>query len=252
MNFEAIKDLLYRLGDDDLILGHRNSEWTGLGPILEEDIAFSSMAQDEIGHAQAYYMILNELFDEPAPDIIGFHRKAEDFRSCKLVEYPIGDYAFSLIRHFLYDVAESVRLQDLTRSNFKPLAELCKKLLREEKYHLLHAMTWVKQLGNSTDEAKQRLQQALDFAFPLAFGIFEPTAGSAALAEDGIMSAEADLEAHWLTEITGLIHDSGLQVPEVKDKTVGYGGRTGQHSEHLQPLLAEMTEVLSIDPTAIW
>ncbi|HEX2900622.1 MAG TPA: Phenylacetic acid catabolic protein, partial [Bacteroidia bacterium] len=126
MNTEAIKDLLYRLGDDDLILGHRQSEWTGIGPILEEDIAFSSMAQDEIGHAQAYYVILNELFGEPTPDVIGFGRKADAFRSSQLVEHPIGDYAFSLIRHALYDIAESIRLEELTRSSFRPLAELAK------------------------------------------------------------------------------------------------------------------------------
>ena len=137
MNFDAIKDLLYRLADDDLIIGHRNSEWTGLGPILEEDIAFSSMAQDEVGHAQAYYMILHELLEEPAPDTIAFARHSSDFRSCHLVEYPIGGYAFSLVRHMLYDTAEAVRLNALSRSSFKPLAELSNKLAREELYHQL-------------------------------------------------------------------------------------------------------------------
>ena len=115
MNVEAIKDLLYRIADDELIIGHRNSEWTGIGPILEEDIAFSSMAQDEIGHAHSWYNMLNGLFGEKEPDIIAFHRTPEEFRSCYLVEHPITDYAFSLVRHVLYDIAEQVRLESLMK-----------------------------------------------------------------------------------------------------------------------------------------
>jgi ring-1,2-phenylacetyl-CoA epoxidase subunit PaaC len=252
MNFEAIKDLLYRLADDDLILGHRQSEWTGIGPILEEDIAFSSMAQDEIGHAQAYYVILNELFGEATPDQIAFGRKSEAFRCSQLVEYPIGDYAFSLIRHALYDIAESIRLEDLTRSSFRPLAELAKKLAREERYHYLHATTWLKQLGRATDEANHNLQVALDFTYPLALSLFEPTPLDAAIAAEGIQSSEADLEAKWETAIKMLCIDCGLQVPAVADKTVHYGGRKGKHTEHLGKLLAEMDEVFAIDPTAVW
>src|SRR5512141_2016888 len=105
----AIKDLLYRIADDELILGHRNSEWTGLGPILEEDIAFSSIAQDQIGHAVSIYTMLHEQFGEPTPDALAFGREEHEFRCSHLVELPIGDYAFSLIRHFLFDHAELLR-----------------------------------------------------------------------------------------------------------------------------------------------
>ena len=252
MNVEAIKDLLYRLGDDDLILGHRQSEWTGIGPILEEDIAFSSMAQDEIGHAQAYYVILNELFGEPTPDQIGFGRKSEAFRCSQLVEYPIGDYAFSLMRHALYDLAESVRLEELTRSSFRPLAELAKKLLREERYHYLHATTWLKQLGRATDEANANLQVALDFAYPIAFSLFEPTALDAAIFADGIQAPESELEARWVEGVEALMKECGFVLPKVADKTVHYGGRQGKHTPHLEKLLAEMDEVFAIDTNAVW
>jgi ring-1,2-phenylacetyl-CoA epoxidase subunit PaaC len=252
MNVEAIKDLLYRIGDDDLILGHRQSEWTGIGPILEEDIAFSSMAQDEIGHAQAYYVILNELFGEPTPDQIGFGRKSDAFRSSQLVEYPIGDYAFSLMRHALYDLAESIRLEELTRSSFRPLAELAKKLLREERYHYLHATTWLKQLGRATDEANRNLQAALDFAYPIAFSLFEPTAQDAAIFADGIQAPESELEARWVEAVAALMKECGLKVPNVADKTAHYGGRLGKHTSHLEKLLAEMDEVFAIDTNAVW
>ena len=117
---DAIKDLLYRIADDELIIGHRNSEWTGLGPILEEDIAFSSIAQDQIGHAVAIYTILHEQFGELVPYAIAFGRDEDTFHSSQFVELPIGDYAFSLMRHFLFDHAESIRYSMLTESSFAP------------------------------------------------------------------------------------------------------------------------------------
>jgi ring-1,2-phenylacetyl-CoA epoxidase subunit PaaC len=252
MNIDAIKDLIFRLADDDLVMGHRNSEWTSLGPILEEDIAFSSMAQDEVGHAQAYYILLHELLGEAHPDQLAFNRSESEFRSCQLVEYPIQDYAFSLVRHALYDLAESVRLEALTRASFRPLAELAKKLLREERYHELHAQTWLRQLGNATDEAQSRLQAALDQAFPLAFGLFEPTAYDEAIAAEDLQPREAELEARWLAKVTDLVHISNLELPEVADKTQHYGGRQGRHTPHLAAMLKEMDEVFEIDTAAVW
>ena len=106
---QAVIDLLYRLADDEMVLGHRDSEWTGHGPILEEDIAFSSMAQDEMGHAQAYYQMLHELGDSN-PDTLAFTRNARQFRCASLVSLPNNrDWAFCVTRQFLYDAAETVR-----------------------------------------------------------------------------------------------------------------------------------------------
>ena len=104
MNFKskeikAIKELLYKIADDQLIIGHRNSEWTGLGPVLEEDIAFSSIAQDKIGQSLAVYSILHDMGEEE-PDTIAFTRNSEQFRCSQYVEYPIGEYDYSLIRNF--------------------------------------------------------------------------------------------------------------------------------------------------------
>src|SRR6056300_242785 len=117
----GLKDLLYRMADDLLILGHRNSEWTGLGPILEEDIAFSSMAQDKIGQSEHLYNLLNQLGEADA-DTVAFTRNANQFHSSKLVELPIGDYSFSLIRHFLFDFSEYLRFEALRSSAYEPLA----------------------------------------------------------------------------------------------------------------------------------
>ncbi|MFZ1461703.1 MAG: Phenylacetic acid catabolic protein, partial [Ignavibacteria bacterium] len=111
----AIKDLIFRMADDQLILGHRNSEWTGLGPILEEDIAFSSMAQDKLGHSQALFQILSRM-GETDPDSLAFGRKENKMKCCHLVEYPIGEYDFSLMRHFLFDESEALRFDMLRNS----------------------------------------------------------------------------------------------------------------------------------------
>ena len=252
MNQEAIKDLLYRVADDALIIGHRNSEWTGLGPILEEDIAFSSMAQDEIGAAQAYYVLLHELFGEAPPNQIGFNRSEAEFRSCHLVEYPNEDYAFSLVRHALFDLSEMVRLKALTQSSFMPLAELAKKLSREEKYHELHARTWISQLGNATEESNSRLQAALNKAYPLALGIFEPTSFDKELESEGIQPSESTLQQEWEKEVSDLFTGAGLKIPTDVPAQSGYGGRSGSHSEFLAPLLKEMNAVFSLDTTAVW
>src|SRR5688572_19487724 len=136
MREQAIKELLYKIADDQLILGHRNSEWTGFGPLLEEDIAFSSMAQDKVGQSQALYEILHSL-GEQSPDTVAFMRNANQFHNCIFTELPNGEYDFSLIRHFLYDTALAIRFEMLTKSSYKPLAELATKIRGELKYHTL-------------------------------------------------------------------------------------------------------------------
>jgi ring-1,2-phenylacetyl-CoA epoxidase subunit PaaC len=249
----SIKDLLFRMADDELIIAHRNSEWTGLGPILEEDIAFSSIAQDKLGHGQAIYAMLGELGEEGSPDTIAFTRNEAEFRCCRLVEYPIGEYEFSLVRHFLFDTAEAIRFEMLEGSAFEPLAKLARKVKGEIKYHVFHANTWMVQLGaNGNEESRARMQSALNEVFPLALGIFEPSAYESELAASGVFAGEAALQERWTAAVTDVVTKAGLTLPEVADPTVGYGGRRGYHTEHLQPLLDEMTEVFRIDPAAEW
>lgn len=250
---DALEDLLFRLADDKLILGHRNSEWCGQGPVLEEDIAFASMAQDELGHALAYYTLLHQDFGHPDPDQLGFARSEADFRSCHFVEQPIGDYAFSLVRQFLAAAEQTVRLRALQSQEVYPaLKELAKKIAREHKYHLLHGRTWVTQLGQGGADARTRMQTALDAAYPMAFGLFEPTPFTEALAAAGIQPTEAELLEHWHTELAPVLQQAGLHLAPDPDPLPYLGGRRGHHSEHLAPLLAEMREVFVLDPAATW
>ena len=250
MNTEALKDLIYKMADDQLILGHRNSEWTGFGPLLEEDIAFSSMAQDKVGQSWQLYKILHEL-GESEPDTVAFTRNAEQFHNCQLVELPNGEYDFSLIRHFLFDTAELIRFTMLAESSYEPLAQLARKIKGEIKYHKMHADIWIKQLGAATEESITRLQQSLDMAFPYALGIFEPSAHEQALIDEGIFKGEAALASEWATKVVSIISKTELTMPAL-DQTPVFGGRKGEHTEHLQPLLDEMSEVFKIDPAADW
>lgn len=247
----ALKELLYKMADDQLILGHRNSEWTGMGPLLEEDIAFSSMAQDKIGQSLALYTILHQL-GERDPDTVAFTRNATQFHNCLLVELPNAEYDFSLIRHFLYDTAEAIRFEALTRSSYEPLAQLATKIRGELRYHTLHANTWIKQLGSATPESIERLQNSLEYALPFALGIFEESPYENEIISSGIFEGEQNIKEKWLTQIQKILDQTSLHIPDVKIIQPIVGGRIGKHSEHLQPLLDEMSEVFKIDPTAEW
>lgn len=251
MNQDAIKELLYKIADDQLILGHRNSEWTGFGPILEEDIAFSSMAQDKVGQSYALYQILHQL-GEQEPDTVAFMRNADQFHNCQLVELPNGEYDFSLIRHFLFDTAESIRFELLANSSYQPLAELARKIKGELKYHTLHANTWIKKLGSATEESISRLQQSLDVALPYAIGIFEPSPYEAILQAENIFVGEVELQKRWQVRVEEVLTQTQLHLPAWNSVSPVLGGRHGQHTPHLQPLLDEMSEVFKIDPTAEW
>ena len=248
---QAVREFLYKIADDQLILGHRNSEWTGLGPLLEEDIAFSSMAQDKIGHSLAFYTLLQKM-GESDPDTLAFMRNADQFHNCQLVELPIGEYDFSLIRHFLFDHAEAIRFEMLSSSPVEPIAEVARKISAELRYHVMHANTFIKKLGTATEDSISRLQKSLDYALPYALGIFEQSPFEEVLVNEKVFDGETKLEERWKEKIEGIISQTALKLPAWETVTPVYGGRKGEHTEHLQPLLDEMAEVFRIDPSADW
>lgn len=246
---QAIKELLYRLADNLLIIGHRNSEWTGIGPMLEEDIAFSSMAQDKIGQSLALYQVLNSL-GEADPDTVAFTRNAPQFHCCQLTEYPIGEYDFSLMRHFLFDNAELIRYELLSESSYGSLAKLARKFKGELKYHKFHADTFVLKLGKGSVDSHARMQKSLEQCWDLALGMFEPSPYEELLISEGIWKGEEFLKLKWMEAISPVLEEAGLSIPETSSPVLG--GRGGHHTEHLQPLLDEMTEVFRVDPNAEW
>lgn len=251
MNTVAIKDLLFKIADDQLILGHRSSEWIGLGPLLEEDIAFASKAQDKVGQSLAFYKLL-ETMGESNPDITAFSRSANNFHNSTFVELPNGEFDFSIIRHFLFDTADFIRFELLSESSYQPLANLANKFKGEIQYHILHANEWMKQLGDADDDTTERMQKALDYALPYALGIFEESKFEEELIGLEIFKGEEKLQLKWQERISEVINHTQLSLPDFENQAPEYGGRYGNHTQHLQSLLNEMGEVINSDPNAEW
>jgi ring-1,2-phenylacetyl-CoA epoxidase subunit PaaC len=247
---EPLKTLLFALADDELLMGHRASEWTGLGPILEADLALSSIAQDEMGHALLFYDLLGAL-GEAEPDALAFGRGPAQLRNAILCELPRGDWGETLMRHFLYDLAEQIRLEALAGSSYAPLAAVATKLRSEEKYHLLHGSTWLKRLGQGTEESHQRLQTSLDHLLPYAVGLWETIPGEELLVTEAIVPPSAQLQERWYAAVTSALA-STFALPALADIVPVEGGRRGEHSEHLVPLLDAMQLLHREFPGAKW
>jgi ring-1,2-phenylacetyl-CoA epoxidase subunit PaaC len=249
-----LADLLLALADDKLLLGHRNSDWTGLGPILEEDIAFSHLAQDEIAHAQAVYQLVGELLGRSA-DELAFGRPPQEFRSARIVEVSDEfDWATALARKFFCDHFDALRLGRLAASNWKPLADLAARMAAEEQLHIEHVDGWMVRLGRGTVESHERLQRALDALAPLAPMLFEMVEGQQALADARLCPdyGPTAIQA-WREPLLQVAEQSNLRLPDLQPPAPATrGGRRGVHSPHLAELLDEMCEVWRVEPGAKW
>ena len=210
---EALAELLLAMADDEFVLGFWDSEWTGIAPMLEEDVAMSSVSQDEIGHARAWYELLAGLTDDDA-DAIAFGREPDAYRHAALMNHARTDWAFTVARRFLYEHADAVRLEALAASSYAPVAELAAKMRREETYHLLHFDVWLRRLADAGGDARDRLSEALSRLWPDAVTVFAPLAGESALVEAGILSDGMEtLRSRWRDRVTAPLAALGLPVP---------------------------------------
>ena len=164
-------DLLLAIADDELFLGWRNSEWTGIAPFLEEDVAFSSIAQNEIGHARALYELAARELDTTA-DELAFDRDADEYRCAPLVQLRRLEWARTIARHWLYETADEIRLAILKASDDSEIAGIASKIDREEAYHRMHAEMWVERLL-ATGEGRRRFNEAVDELWPYALGVLD-------------------------------------------------------------------------------
>jgi ring-1,2-phenylacetyl-CoA epoxidase subunit PaaC len=248
----ALAGKLLAMGDDELILGHRDSEWTGHAPILEEDIAFANIAVDELGHAKTWYTLLAELGGQDPltyPDELVFFRDAAAYRSAYLVELPKGDWAFSLLRQYLFDAAEMARLPRLAESGYRPLAEAAAKIRKEEVYHYRHTRAWVERLALGTEESRRRLQAALDGLWRYTPQLFAALPDEALLVEAGLAPNLDEVYAAWQALALPTLKETGLTIPNVRDSVVA---PREEHSQHLPALLAEMQEVARLERGVEW
>mgnify|MGYP001446488380 CR=1 FL=1 len=256
----ALAELLLTLADDEFVLGFWDSEWTGIAPMLEEDVAFSSLAQDEIGHARVLYEILAELTHDTA-DHIAYGRQPEEYRHARLLDHSRTDWAFSIARRFLYDTADATRLTVLANSSYAPLAGIVGKIRREETYHRMHMEAWVKRLAEAGGEAHQRLSVALETLWPDALTIFTPFDGEEELLNAGILPEPLmAIQQRWLGEIASFLQPLGLPFPF---REAGGGRYTPtfpitmdsgriRHSDDFRWLWNEFTMVYRAEPGAEW
>jgi ring-1,2-phenylacetyl-CoA epoxidase subunit PaaC len=247
---DALAELLLAMADDEFVLGFWDSEWTGIAPILEEDVAMSSVSQDEIGHAKALYELLASVTGEDA-DQIAFGRPAEGYRHAALMNHARTDWAFTIARRFLYEHADAVRLESLAASTYQPLADLAVKMRREETYHLLHFDLWLRRLAEGDDESRTRVAEAIETLWPDAQAVFAPLGGEASLVAAGILpeSLEA-LRARWLERIRGPLEAAHLPVPTPLG-IPGADGRT-RRTDEFAWLHGEFTMVARSEENATW
>lgn len=256
---DALAELLLALADDEFVLGFWDSEWTGIAPVLEEDVAYSSIAQDEIGHARAYYELLAALVGRDA-DVLAYDRPIAGFRQARLLDLDRGDWVTSIARRYLYDTADAARLAALSRSSYAPLAGLVAKLRREEVYHLQHFDGWLRRLA-ADERGRARLAAALEALWPAALDLFTPLAGEATLVAAGILPRPfAALRAEWLAALAPIFADLALPFPARQEAGGDYaptiaaatGGRDGDHDPAFARLWNEMTLVYRQEPGATW
>jgi ring-1,2-phenylacetyl-CoA epoxidase subunit PaaC len=245
----ALANLLLATADDEFVIGFSDSEWTGIAPLLEEDVAMSSLAQDELGHAAALYGLLAELTGTDA-DALAYDREPDAYRHCRLLDHGRGDWAMTIARRFLYDTADAIRLEALIDGAWPPLADLVGKLVREERYHRMHAGAWLDRLARGGGESRDRLLAALAELAPDAATVFTPLPDEPALVEAGILSTPmTELDRAWRMAIAPTFAELDLPMPP---SAVNPERGRLDHGEAFRWLWGEFTSVRRADPGATW
>ena len=243
----ATCELILAFADDEHLMGQQYTEWIGVAPFLEEDLAFASIGQDELGHAALLYEVIVGGDDE-AIDAIAFYRDADDWRSSWLVECSLPDWAHALIRHWLYDEAEELRWQLFANSSIVALADLSVRAGSEERFHRRHAEALLDALL-LVDDARDRLTEALDVLLPMAVGLFDVVAGEPQAIAEGVISGSfADQLPEWQRRIESKF--AGLDWTDTS-VSASQLHRTIRH-DHFAPMLARIREVFDLDREAVW
>jgi ring-1,2-phenylacetyl-CoA epoxidase subunit PaaC len=244
-------EYLLRLGDDRLVLGHRMSEWCGHGPILEEDIAMANIALDLVGQGSSLLKLAGETEgagrDE---DALAYFRSEPEFRNAQIVELPKGDFAFTMVRQFLFDVFSVLQWDALRSCTFAPLAGIAAKALKEDVYHLRHSADWMLRMGDGTDESHARAQSALNDLWRFTGELFESDAIDEAVREHGVLLDQAAMQSLWTQRVSDVVARATLKLPAAG--AAATGGRRGRHTESLGHMLAEMQIVARSHPGAKW
>jgi len=246
------------LADDALILGHRNSEWCGHGPVLEQDIAITNISLDLIGQARNFYQYAAQLINQSTnqavnfatEDSLAYFRDNREFKNCLLVEQPNGDWAKTILRQFLFSSYQYYLYQELQNSKDEQLAAIAEKSLKEVTYHLRWSSEWVIRLGDGTDESHQRMLKATDELWMYTGELFIVTDYELLIGGGGIGVDVSLLKTKWEEKVKEIFTEAALSYPDrVFMQT---GGKEGKHTEYLGFILAELQFMQRAYPGCEW
>ena len=248
---DSLFQYLLRLGDDRLVLGHRLSEWCGHGPILEEDIALANIALDLIGQATLYLKLAGATEGKGrSEDDLAYFREAIDYRNVQIVELAKGDYAFTIVRQFFFDVFSYHVLERLQSGKHNELAGIAAKGFKEARYHVRHSSEWVLRLGDGTEESHDRAQRAVNELWRFTGEMFESDDVDREMAAAGTGVDPETIKPMWDTIVRDVLQRATLSIPN--DPPAMTGGRRGRHTEALGKMLSEMQIVARSFPGAAW
>jgi ring-1,2-phenylacetyl-CoA epoxidase subunit PaaC len=249
------------LADNSLILGHRNSEWTGHGPVLEQDIAISNIALDLIGQARNFYQYAATLINASTnqstsrlvtEDTLAYLRNENNFKNFLLVEQINGDWAKTILRQFFFSTYQFYLYQQLQNSKDNMLAAIAEKSLKEVTYHLRWSSEWVIRLGDGTEESHSRMLKAIDELWMYIDEMFEAVSYELIAESEGYGVDISLLKNDWRKKVKDVFDEATLPFPLGKESSVRWFGKEGKHSEHLGYILSEMQFLQREYPDSEW
>jgi ring-1,2-phenylacetyl-CoA epoxidase subunit PaaC len=245
-------DYTLHLADNALILGHRNSEWCGHGPVLEQDIAISNIALDCIGQARNFYQYAAQLSGNGATeDTLAYLRDTVEFKNCLLLELPNGDWAQTVLRQFFFSTYQYFLYQQLQNNSDQQIAAIAEKALKEVTYHVRWSSEWVIRLGDGTEESKQRMLHAINELWSYTGEMFIAADYELPASQNGTGIDLESVKNKWTEKITAVFEEATLPLPSA-ETWMQSGGKKGNHTEHLGFVLAEMQFLQRAYPNAEW
>ena len=242
----ALIDYTLHLADNALILGQRNSEWCGHGPILEQDIAITNISLDLIGQSRSLYQYAAQLkADGSTEDSLAYLRTEREFKNCLLVEQPNGDWAQTMLRQFLFSSYQFYLYKYLQGNTDKTIAAIAEKSLKEVSYHLRWSSEWVIRLGDGTEESRNRMITSIDELWRYTGELF-----IAAPYEIELNIDLASLKTEWDNKVKAVMEEATLPVPE--KLFMQTGGKTGTHTEQLGYILSDLQYMQRAYPGCEW
>ena len=242
---------MLQLADNALILGQQLSKWCGHGPVLEQDMALTNIALDQIGQARSLYQYAAELEGKGrTEDDLVYSRDARAYRNVLLVERPNGHFGQTIVRQFLFDAFNYYQFQQLCKSKDEQIAAIAKKSLKEITYHLRFSSEWMIRLGDGTEESHQKIQSALDELWMYSGELVTPTTAEEELATQNIAPDLKQIKDLYQNKLKEIIETAALKMP--KDTFMQQGGKEGIHTEQLGYILAEMQFLQRAYPNQQW